>query len=241
LAPASGSGGGGGGAKRTSGGTKTGGAGFAGTIVITYTTPLADLLQDPFTTQNTARWSWGPQASIVNGQLNLVVANGNPGLIITPEVHDLTASSMAAQLNQTPNVGAGGTWTILLFSKDNTNTDYVGFVWQGGTLYFRNSVASTNSDTSVTYDPVTHKWMRLRYDGTSLYWETSSDGKTWTAQRTLSTGLPTYLNVGHPQILAGCLVSEATPGTAIWDNFNVFPPVGEIVSVPQAVKRASLW
>ncbi|MFD4547274.1 hypothetical protein [Streptomyces sp. NPDC058466] len=40
---------------------------------------------------------------------------------------------------------------------------------------------------TVTYSAVTHKFLRLREDGTNVYWDTSPDGTTWTNQRTLAT------------------------------------------------------
>lgn len=41
--------------------------------------------------------------------------------------------------------------------------------------------------TTVTYSAVTHKFLRLREDGTNVYWDTSPDGTTWTNRRTLAT------------------------------------------------------
>jgi hypothetical protein len=40
---------------------------------------------------------------------------------------------------------------------------------------------------TVTYNATTHKFLRLREDGTNVYWDTSPDGTTWTNQRTLAT------------------------------------------------------
>ncbi|MFF0166810.1 hypothetical protein [Streptomyces prasinus] len=39
----------------------------------------------------------------------------------------------------------------------------------------------------LTYAPVAHLFLRLREDGTNLYWDTSPDGTTWTNRRTLAT------------------------------------------------------
>ena len=39
----------------------------------------------------------------------------------------------------------------------------------------------------ITYDPVAHAFLRLREDGTNVYWDTSPDGTTWTNRRTLAT------------------------------------------------------
>ncbi|MET8080011.1 hypothetical protein [Streptomyces sp. NPDC005303] len=39
----------------------------------------------------------------------------------------------------------------------------------------------------IAYSPVTHAFLRLREDGTNVYWDTSPDGTTWTNRRTLAT------------------------------------------------------
>ncbi|MFF1684601.1 hypothetical protein [Streptomyces sp. NPDC058254] len=40
---------------------------------------------------------------------------------------------------------------------------------------------------AITYSSTTHKFLRLREDGTNVYWDTSPDGTTWTNRRTLAT------------------------------------------------------
>ena len=39
----------------------------------------------------------------------------------------------------------------------------------------------------IAYDPVAHAFLRLREDGTNVYWDTSPDGTTWTNRRTLAS------------------------------------------------------
>ncbi|MPY47146.1 hypothetical protein [Streptomyces acidicola] len=39
----------------------------------------------------------------------------------------------------------------------------------------------------IPYDPVAHAFLRLREDGTNVYWDTSPDGSTWTNRRTLAS------------------------------------------------------
>ncbi|MFD5577317.1 hypothetical protein [Streptomyces pseudogriseolus] len=39
----------------------------------------------------------------------------------------------------------------------------------------------------LAYDAVNHLWLRLREDGTNVYWDTSPNGSTWTNRRTLAT------------------------------------------------------
>jgi hypothetical protein len=39
----------------------------------------------------------------------------------------------------------------------------------------------------LTYSATDHLWLRLREDGTNVYWDTSPNGSTWTNRRTLAT------------------------------------------------------
>ncbi|MFD9276912.1 hypothetical protein ACFWD7_06415 [Streptomyces mirabilis] len=39
----------------------------------------------------------------------------------------------------------------------------------------------------IAYNATTHAFLRLREDGTNVYWDTSPDGTTWTNRRTLAT------------------------------------------------------
>ncbi|MDH3037908.1 hypothetical protein [Streptomyces sp. TRM75561] len=43
------------------------------------------------------------------------------------------------------------------------------------------------SAVELAYDAVNHLWLRLREDGTNVYWDTSPNGSTWTNRRTLAT------------------------------------------------------
>jgi len=39
----------------------------------------------------------------------------------------------------------------------------------------------------ITYSATDHLWLRMREDGTNVYWDTSPNGSTWTTRRTLAT------------------------------------------------------
>lgn len=57
-----------------------------------------------------------------------------------------------------------------------------------GTMRLESNVAYWDAGATVlTYSATDHLWMRLREDGTNLYWDTSPDGSTWTNRRTLTT------------------------------------------------------
>ncbi|MFJ9633806.1 hypothetical protein ACIRU8_39540 [Streptomyces sp. NPDC101175] len=76
---------------------------------------------------------------------------------------------------------------------DNTDPLYgcrIGFVINTvtGKLRCKNDAAYFDAGSvDITYSATTHKFLRLREDGTNVYWDTSPDGSTWTNRRTLAT------------------------------------------------------
>lgn len=71
-----------------------------------------------------------------------------------------------------------------------TNGTRIGFVINTvtGQLRCKNDVGYFDAGSvDLTYNATTHKFLRLREDGTNVYWDTSPDGATWTNRRTLAT------------------------------------------------------
>ncbi|MFF8589958.1 hypothetical protein ACF061_00720 [Streptomyces sp. NPDC015220] len=57
-----------------------------------------------------------------------------------------------------------------------------------GMLRMQSDTAGTDpSAVEITYSATTHAFLRLREDGSNVYWDTSPDGTTWTNRRTLAT------------------------------------------------------
>ncbi|MGW5426868.1 hypothetical protein ACWET9_06525 [Streptomyces sp. NPDC004059] len=73
----------------------------------------------------------------------------------------------------------------------NSGTDgtRIGFTIKlGTTLRMQNDVGYFDAAAvEIAYDPVAHAFLRLREDGTNVYWDTSPDGTTWTNRRTLAS------------------------------------------------------
>jgi hypothetical protein len=66
----------------------------------------------------------------------------------------------------------------------------VGFIINAvtGLLRCKNETGYFDADSvDIPYSATDHKWLRMREDGTNLYWDTSPDGTTWTNRRTIPT------------------------------------------------------
>jgi hypothetical protein len=128
------------------------------------------------------------------------------------------------ELPQRTNVAASGVPTAFWFFTDYpTNANYFGFACADANLLFRRLIASTTSETSVTYDSTNHRWLRMRESGGTIYWDTSADGFTLTNQRNASAGA-LNLTSGKINLSATGSAGAATPGAAIFDNLNLSSP-----------------
>ncbi|MGA5767427.1 hypothetical protein ACPC36_08085 [Streptomyces pseudogriseolus] len=72
----------------------------------------------------------------------------------------------------------------------------------------------------LTYDAVNHLWLRLREDGTNVYWDTSPNGSTWTNRRTLAT--PAWVTTAIDQCAVDlfCYRDAGVTDYAEYDNVN---------------------
>lgn len=99
----------------------------------------------------------------------------------------LAGSSMFAELFLPADSGVT-CW--FAFSHPTTSGTLVGFYYttSNNTLRFWNATSWWDgSAPTVTYNAMTHRWMRLRESAGTLYWETSPDGSTWTVRRNIAT------------------------------------------------------
>lgn len=72
----------------------------------------------------------------------------------------------------------------------------------------------------ITYDPVAHAFLRLREDGTNVYWDTSPDGSTWTNRRTLATPAWVTSEIDTCALDLGAHRDAGTSDEATYDLFN---------------------
>lgn len=183
--------------------------------------PKAHTLKDNFATESSAKWTgFGGSISVSGGQLRLQPDNIYSA-IFSQEMYDMTESYAMIELVQAPPVGNGTIESGLTMQVSPGNTE--SFLVAGTQLRMRETVSNSHDDTVVAYDPVEHRWLRIRESGGTVYWETSPDSLNWTAQRNKTS---THANLTQLTIViyAGYWGSEPTPGMAIVDNLNISVP-----------------
>ena len=103
----------------------------------------------------------------------------------------------------------------------NSANDQLFFKVQQGLFYASRMAASATSSTHLAeeaYDPARHRWMRIREQLGTLYFEYSADGATWTVLVSLPT--PFSLSSVVIELAAGTYLAIPAPGTAVFDNVN---------------------
>lgn len=72
----------------------------------------------------------------------------------------------------------------------------------------------------IAYSATDHLWLRLREDGTNVYWDTSPNGTTWTNRRTLATPAWVTSAVDTCALDLFCYRDAGATDYAEYDNVN---------------------
>ena len=109
--------------------------------------------------------------------------------------------------------------TALVASTSTAVTDGPSIESEQGMLRFRLRSGGQIFDRgSVPYSATEHRWWQLRERAGTTYWEMSPDAVTWTIGYQEASGANTTAFISLAAGTNG--TASATPGTAIFDNFN---------------------
>lgn len=199
---------------------------------------FADLTDDfDDNTVDTVKWpdnyNTGPGGppTETGGRARVPADEGTAAYASAP-IYRLQDSHTFAQVFPPPATGMTEAYAQLLVLSDvpgtqivfeaNTATNlllmtvHVGFVDDGG--------------ASIPYDPAEHAWLRIREDAGTLFWETASDGREWTARHSGTS--PAWVSDNDLQVQLLAHSSPAVTGTptgeyAEFDSFNVQPTLDD--------------
>jgi hypothetical protein len=192
---------------------------------------LMNTLKDPFVGANLNTQLW---TQFTGGSATFTYGNGatvnypasstssTDGDLTSVATYDLTGSNAFMQVFSVP-ANATSADAALTMKIDASN--FLRFVKEGSTLFAQKQVATvTATVNSATYNPVTHKWWQIRESGGTIFWDTSTDGETW-------TNFTTFVNVltitSITVLIAGtCFQAETNPGTYSWRFFNTNDSTG---------------
>jgi hypothetical protein len=169
-----------------------------------------------------AKWNaYGP-AQEVNGRVEITppsnIANVYGGFTSVVTNYDLGNSQIAVELVRAlRNTPSSETYLYIKTAA----SDRLYFKVQAGLFYASKQASGAPSSTHLAerpYDPAVHRWMRVREQLGTLYFEYSPDGCEWE----LLVSVPTPFSVSsvRVELAAGSYQSVPAPGTAIFDNVN---------------------
>jgi hypothetical protein len=172
--------------------------------------------------QDTTKWiaSTTERLREVNGRVEIRPAPNAAASYYynSHEAYDLTGSEFQVELVRAP-FGEYGVGASL--EARTTSGDWVRFQVADGKLQCEVYIAQVWTQLAdVSYDPVRHRWLRLRERLGTLYWEVSADGEEWEVVLDRS---PHPINLTAVKARFGAEVTAAVGagGVAIFDNFNV--------------------
>ncbi|HEU4885416.1 MAG TPA: vanadium-dependent haloperoxidase [Longimicrobium sp.] len=176
-------------------------------------------------TINLSLWTVTPTGSDireVNGRLEMRPAGNqaSPSYIglVSATTYDLTESEVRVEVERTLSPGTGA-WTFM--GAGIGTTDGVSISIGNGNVLAGYRISSTDTTLArVPYDRRLHRWLRIRENSGSVYWEASPDGTVWTVLAS-TVGHPFTLTAVELRMGAGTSASRPVPGLAVFDNFNV--------------------
>jgi fibronectin type 3 domain-containing protein len=190
-------------------------------------TPFASpVLVDDFNDNSidTTKWpnNYGVIIEEVEGKAKLTGDNSEYSSYMSGRIYDLTGNAMVVKLSDSSSNGNDETY---LWFSDVLGNWVAWDVWGGLSINAGVNVDGVSPTfTQMPYDPVNHKYLRIRESSGTLYWDTSPDGKTWTTFRSIST----------PWEIGSEWGAEIGTGpqtdTAYFDNFRFSP---DITAPPQ--------
>jgi hypothetical protein len=154
--------------------------------------PSLSTLVDNFNS-GTLGANWGNSyggTAVAAGRARVPCTTGYAGCQ-TAYAWTLAGATLFVQMPTTPSAaGATAEAYAAVMVQGNIEGTRVGFSVNKVTNVLR-MVSETDywddNAVTLTYSATTHAFLRLREDGTNLYWDTSPDGSTWTNRRTLAT------------------------------------------------------
>lgn len=128
--------------------------------------------------------------------------------------YDLTGSAFTVELVDAGSQAAG--LEAYFIVEADTSNRLVAVV-AGGFLGIYKTVSGSQSGiTFPTYDPIAHRWLRIREEAGTTYWEAAADGADWTVLHFEAT--PITVTATRLILQAGAWQALGADATVVWDN-----------------------
>lgn len=188
-------------------------------------------LRDNFTdnTISTSAWteaeSGSATATETTGQIRFTLPSSTAGTHIARRTsrytYDLTSDSFFINIETMVATGVAATAFFQLYLS-GANT--IQWIQVSGTLYARSIVAGVSTDRySASWSGTTYKYLRIRADTTTVYWDSSTNGTSWTNRASLA--ISSLFAITDLSIDFGATCGNvASPGSFRLDDVNLILP-----------------
>lgn len=187
--------------------------------------PLLTALVDNFN-DNVISANWGDSYGGVTetgGQARVPLAAGAYAGYQTGRAWTLAGASIYLKTPVLPAASTGTDVGVHFMVTSSVDGTAIGFKINRVTSKLRMQSNVDYFDAAaveITYDATNHLWLRLREDGTNVYWDTSPNGSTWTNRRTLATPAWITAAVDTCAVDLFCYRDAGTTDYAAYDNVN---------------------
>lgn len=191
-------------------------------------TPIA-YLRDNFT-DNIQAGTWGASGTTgsatkaeTGGQAVLTLPSSTAGshsaVYRTSGTYDLTGDAFVWNIGTMVSTSVAAVVTLDVYVDANNILR-----WQqvSGTITARSVIGGTDTQRSTaTWSGTTYKYLRIRESAGTVYWDSSSNGTSWTNRASLGT--PFAVTALTVQFSASC-ENVASPGSLRLDDVNLILP-----------------
>lgn len=187
-------------------------------------------LRDNFT-DNSVGAAWNATASgsatvaETSGQARFTLPSSTAGThtarYTSAQTYDLTSDSFYITIETMVSTGVAATAFFQLYL---TNINAIQWVQVSGTVYARSAVNGASTDRySASWSGTTYKYLRIRADTTTVYWDSSTNGTSWTNRASLAISSLFPITDLYIDFGATC-GNVATPGSFRLDDVNLILP-----------------
>jgi hypothetical protein len=207
--------------------------------------PLLTTLVDNFN-DNVIGPNWGDSyggATETGGRARVPLVAGQYAGYQTGRAWTLAGASIYLKLVTRPAASTGTDVSANFLVTSPVEGTSIGFKYNAVTGKLRLQANVDYYDPNaieLTYSATDHLWLRLREDGTNVYWDTSANGSTWTNRRTLAT--PAWVTAAVDQCALDLYAYRDAGVTdyAEYDNVNTLADGGVVAGAAALTADSSL-
>jgi len=201
--------------------------------------PVASLTDSFAGPIDSTKWTVSATAGTASASGGILTLTPNAGTssaaVYVTSVGTYTLYNSQASSKVLGVVDSGGNINNKFTLRASGNQNELGWLYESGTLYAYYRVNGVETDTaSLSYSASSHAYWRVRQSGSSIYWETSPDGVTYTVQAsTLTSNVPFSLDTIQVEFnLKAFGTGAATAAPAKYYNLNRTPALVSSVTDP---------